>query len=562
MPQRLLHFTPLPTDPADHHTLPDRFTFPYYYAPHKTCELAMLDLQSRLQKAGVDGDSLGQLYAVLLTQDLNTGELGYLSAHGGLALDESLVAPLSSIEFVPSAFEKTRFELVCGGLINQVTEQAKQIESFEQLHNLAELNIRLELAKEQSATEIANFQKQMANNKTERDALRASYEASMQEIPGSFGHTAQGSDLLKQLGAASSQEKRDLKALRVKWKQAIAELQSNIDTINTTLHDKRKQYAELAVRLEEQRLSHYHFLNASNQTKSLLKLLNGKEALEGTGDCCLPKLLNFAFRHNLKPLALAEFWWGRPPRQEIRQHGNLYPVCQSRSFEILEHQLEGMALEDNPLIVNPAVGKQFDIVYEDKEIVVVNKPAEFLSVPGKFIEDSVYSRIKAKYPDATGPLIIHRLDMSTSGLLILALTAESNRHIQKQFIERTVEKRYTALLDGDVQGESGDISLPLRGDITDRPRQLVCHQYGKKAQTHWQVVRRSEGKTKVHLYPKTGRTHQLRVHCAHPDGLGTPITGDDLYGYKRDRLHLHAGYLKLVHPTTGQWIEFEVPSAF
>ena len=562
MPQRLLHFTPLPTDPADHHTLPDRFTFPYYYAPHKTCELAMLDLQSRLQKAGVDGDSLGQLYAVLLTQDLNTGELGYLSAHGGLALDESLVAPLSSIEFVPSAFEKTRFELVCGGLINQVTEQAKQIESFEQLHNLAELNIRLELAKEQSATEIANFQKQMANNKTERDALRASYEASMQEIPGSFGHTAQGSDLLKQLGAASSQEKRDLKALRVKWKQAIAELQSNINTINTTLHDKRKQYAELAVRLEEQRLSHYHFLNASNQTKSLLKLLNGKEALEGTGDCCLPKLLNFAFRHNLKPLALAEFWWGRPPRQEIRQHGNLYPVCQSRSFEILEHQLEGMALDDNPLIVNPAVGKQFDIVYEDKEVVVVNKPAEFLSVPGKFIEDSVYSRIKAKYPDATGPLIIHRLDMSTSGLLILALTAESNRHIQKQFIERTVEKRYTALLDGDVQGESGDISLPLRGDITDRPRQLVCHQYGKKAQTHWQVVRRSEGKTKVHLYPKTGRTHQLRVHCAHPDGLGTPITGDDLYGYKRDRLHLHAGYLKLVHPTTGQWIEFEVPSAF
>lgn len=562
MPQRLLHFTPLPTDPADHHTLPDRFTFPYYYAPHKTCELAMLDLQSRLQKAGVDGDSLGQLYAVLLTQDLNTGELGYLSAHGGLALDESLVAPLSSIEFVPSAFEKTRFELVCGGLINQVTEQAKQIESFEQLHNLAELNIRLELAKEQSATEIANFQKQMANNKTERDALRASYEASMQEIPGSFGHTAQGSDLLKQLGAASSQEKRDLKALRVKWKQAIAELQSNINTINTTLHDKRKQYAELAVRLEEQRLSHYHFLNASNQTKSLLKLLNGKEALEGTGDCCLPKLLNFAFRHNLKPLALAEFWWGRPPRQEIRQHGNLYPVCQSRSFEILEHQLEGMALDDNPLIVNPAVGKQFDIVYEDKEVVVVNKPAEFLSVPGKFIEDSVYSRIKAKYPDATGPLIIHRLDMSTSGLLILALTAESNRHIQKQFIERTVEKRYTALLDGDVQGESGDISLPLRGDITDRPRQLVCHQYGKKAQTHWQVVRRSEGKTKVHLYPKTGRTHQLRVHCAHPDGLGTPITGDDLYGYKRDRLHLHAGYLKLVHPTTGQWVEFEVPSAF
>ncbi|MEF1230421.1 pseudouridine synthase, partial [Vibrio fortis] len=250
-----------------------------------------------------------------------------------------------------------------------------------------------------------------------------------------------GSDLLKQFGAASSQEKRDLKALRIQWKQAIAELQSNINTIDTTLRDQRQQYSELSAQLEEQRLSHYHFLNANNQTKSLLELLNGKEALEGSGDCCLPKLLNFAFKHNLKPLALAEFWWGRQPRQEIRQHGNLYPVCQSRSFEVLEHQLLGIELEDNPLIVNPAVGKQFDIVYEDNEIVVVNKPAEFLSVPGKFIEDSVYSRIKARYSDATGPLIIHRLDMSTSGLLILALTAESNRHIQKQFIERTVEKR-------------------------------------------------------------------------------------------------------------------------
>ncbi|MDK9760964.1 RluA family pseudouridine synthase [Vibrio sp. D420a] len=562
MPQRLLHFTPLYTVPADHHTLPDRFTFPYYYTPHKTCELAMLDLQSRLQKADIDGDSFGQLYAVLLTQDPTTGELGYLAAHGGLALDESLVVSLSSIEFVPSAFEKAQYELECRSLIDQVTSQAKQIETFEQRHNLAELHTRLESSKEQAATEIANFQKQMAANKAQRDALRANYEASIQSSSDNSEHTVKNSDLLKQLGAESSQEKRDLKALRIQWKQAIAELQSNINTIDATLRDQRQQYSELSAQLEEQRLSHYHFLNANNQTKSLLELLNGKEALEGAGDCCLPKLLNFAFKHNLKPLALAEFWWGRPPRQEIRQHGNLYPVCQSRSFEILEHHLEGIELEDNPLIVNPAVGKHFDIVYKDKEIVVVNKPAEFLSVPGKFIEDSVYSRIKARYPDATGPLIIHRLDMSTSGLLILALTAESNRHIQKQFIERTVEKRYTALLDGDIKGESGDISLPLRGDITDRPRQLVCHQYGKKAETHWQVVRRGDGKTKVHLYPKTGRTHQLRVHCAHPDGLGTPITGDDLYGYKRDRLHLHAGYLKLVHPTTGEWIEFEVPSEF
>ncbi|MCG9629956.1 RluA family pseudouridine synthase [Vibrio sp. Isolate30] len=562
MPQRLEQFTPLTSDSAARYTLPARFTFPYYYTPHETCELAMRDLQARLQKADVNKGSFGQLYAVLLTQDPSTGEVGYLAAHSGLTLDDTLVEPLSSIHFVPSAFDHAKFTQECSHLIEKLTEQAEQIASFEQHHNLAELHAKLESSKEVAANDIANFQKQIADNKAERDALRTTYESSIQQASDASLDSAQGSDLLKQLGVASSREKRDLKALRIQWKQTIAELQSNIATINATLHDKRQQHAELTAQLEEQRLSHYQFLNGNNQTKSLLELLNGKQALTGSGDCCLPKLLNFAFKHNLKPLALAEFWWGRPPRQEVRQHGNLYPVCQSRSFEILEYQLEGIELEDNPLIVNPAVGKQFDIVYEDNEIVVVNKPAEFLSVPGKFIEDSVYSRIKAHYPDATGPLIIHRLDMSTSGLLILALTAESNRHIQKQFIERTVEKRYTALLEGEIVGESGDISLPLRGDITDRPRQLVCHQHGKKAETHWQVVRRSEGKTKVHLYPRTGRTHQLRVHCAHPDGLGTPIAGDDLYGYKRDRLHLHAGYLKLVHPTTKEWIEFEVPSEF
>lgn len=562
MPQRLLQFTPLASESTFNQTLPTRFTFPYYYTPSKMSEIAMTDLQARLVKAGIDSTSFGQLYAVLLTQDTTTGELGYLCAHSGLKPDSSLKDALSSIDFVPSAFNQSNFDQTCSDLIQQVDSQAKAISTFEQQHNLDEISSTLESTKLRSAQEIEAFQKQIADNKAERDAIRAAYEASKNKTADSQSQDEPSVDVIKQLGAQSSQEKRDLKNLRVRWKQSIALLQSELDRINSTLLEQRKQHAELAAELETQRLANYVFLNQARQGKTLLDLLGGKEALTGSGDCCLPKLLNFAFQYDLKPLALAEFWWGRPPQQEVRQHGNLYPVCQSRSFEILEHQLEGIELEDNPLIVNPAVGKHFDIVYEDSDIVVVNKPAEFLSVPGKFIEDSVYSRIKQRYPNATGPLIIHRLDMSTSGLLILALNAESNRHIQKQFIERTVEKRYTALLDGNVKGEDGEISLPLRGDITDRPRQLVCQTHGKKAETRWQVVRRNEGNTKVHLYPKTGRTHQLRVHCAHPEGLGTPITGDDLYGYKRDRLHLHAGYLKLIHPTTEEWMEFEVPSEF
>ncbi|MFA0542477.1 pseudouridine synthase [Vibrio sp. 10N.222.52.B7] len=558
MPTNLAQYTPLHLANTNVDlALPTRFTFPYYYTPHPVCEFAMLQLQQSLVDCGVNETSQGNLYAVLLVQNPTTQGLGYLSAFSGLQLDPALVSQLNNIHFVPPAFDSKQFQSQNSANLARQLQLSDDIEKLQQSHNLDTLLAELEGLKIESAKAIEAFLLAMAANKAQRNELR---EQANQEK--ALGNLESAANLLKQLGNQSSQEKRDLKALRIEWKQKIAERQSQIDLIESELKNRKQDHQAVSQQLETQRLSHYRFINQAKQSKNLLELLDGKDALEGSGDCCLPKLLNFAFEHGFKPLALSEFWWGLPPTDIIRQHANLYPVCQSKSFEILEHQLSGIELEDNPLIVNPAVGKSFNIVYEDDEIVVVNKPEEFLSVPGKFIEDSVYTRIKARYPDATGPLIIHRLDMSTSGLLILALTAESNKHIQKQFINRTVEKRYTALLDGEITGESGNISLPLRGDITDRPRQLVCHQHGRNAETHWQVVSTHNGKTKVHLYPKTGRTHQLRVHCAHPLGLAVPIRGDDLYGYKRERLHLHAGYLKLIHPTTGEWMEFEVPSEF
>ncbi|MEZ8792979.1 pseudouridine synthase [Vibrio splendidus] len=538
-------------------SIPTRFTFPYYYTPHPTCELAMLQLQQSLTDCGVNETSQGNLYAVLLVQDPTTQEIGYLSAFSGLQLDPSLASQLNNINFVLPAFDSEQFQSHNSANLARQSQLADDIKKLQQSHNLDVLVAELEELTVESAQAIEAFQLAMTANKAQRSELR---EQANQEK--ALGNLESAANLLKQLGNQSSQEKRDLKALRIEWKQKIAERQSQVDLIESELKNRKQDHQAISEQLETQRLSHYRFIDQALESKSLFELLDGKDALEGSGDCCLPKLLNFAFEHGFKPLALSEFWWGLPPTDIIRQHANLYPVCQSKSFEILDHQLTHIELEDNPLIVNPAVGKSFDIVYEDDEIVVVNKPEEFLSVPGKFIEDSVYTRIKARYPNATGPLIIHRLDMSTSGLLILALTAESNKNIQKQFIDRTVEKRYTALLDGEITGVSGYISLPLRGDITDRPRQLVCHEHGRNADTYWEAIGTSNGKTKVHLYPKTGRTHQLRVHCAHPLGLGVPIRGDDLYGYKRERLHLHAGYLKLIHPTTGEWMEFEVPSEF
>jgi len=259
---------------------------------------------------------------------------------------------------------------------------------------------------------------------------------------------------------------------------------------------------------------------------------------------------------------MAEFWWGTQPQSEIRKHQHYYPACQGKCQPILQHMLEGMTLDNNPLLINPAQHLDLPIVFQDEDVVVVNKPAGLLSVPGKNIEDSVYSRIKTLFPQATGSLIVHRLDMATSGLLILTLNERAHKSLQKQFINKEISKRYIAIIDGIPSQESGFIKLPLITDINDRPRQKVCYQHGKRAETKWQIIEVKENKTKLYLYPITGRTHQLRVHCAHAEGLNMPIIGDSLYGDSAKRLHLHAQQLSFSHPINKERLSFEVDCDF
>ncbi|MFW5446977.1 MAG: RluA family pseudouridine synthase, partial [Methylophagaceae bacterium] len=309
----------------------------------------------------------------------------------------------------------------------------------------------------------------------------------------------------------------------------------------------------------------YQFLNKHGVEKSLRELFRDtaqQTPPAGAGECAAPKLLQYAFTHNLKPLALAEFWWGASPKSEIRQHLNFYAACLGKCQPILTHMLKGMQIDENPLLTNPAEGQKIEIIYQDDVMAVINKPAEFLSVPGKNIEDSVYLRMKQYFPSAKGPLIVHRLDMSTSGLMVIALSKEAHKTIQKQFINRTVNKRYVALLDGLLADEEGTVDLPLRVDLDDRPRQLVCYDYGKPAETHWKLIEQKKGKSKIYFYPKTGRTHQLRVHSAHIKGLNMPIVGDDLYGKKANRLHLHAESLEFTHPITKEVMTFQVDAEF
>ena len=367
------------------------------------------------------------------------------------------------------------------------------------------------------------------------------------------------------LSGQSIQEKKQLQALKLHWQEKLELLQQDLQQVNNEIAKLRKQRKSRSRNLQKKLFAQYQFLNANGETKDLNAIfaeLPEHTPPAGAGDCAAPKLLQYAYQHDLMPIAMAEFWWGAAPKSAIRQHKNYYPSCYSKCQPILGHMLKGLDVDDNPLLINPALGKDLVIVYQDADLLVVNKPAEFLSVPGKNIEDSVYLRIKTQFPHASGPLLVHRLDMSTSGLLLIALNKRAHKALQKQFIERTIEKRYVALVAGDVTDDSGVIDLPLRLDFDDKPRQMVCYQHGKQALTTWQVLERKNNTTRLHLFPKTGRTHQLRVHCAHKLGLNMPIVGDDHYGLKADRLHLHAEYLSFNHPISHQIIEFEVPAPF
>jgi tRNA pseudouridine32 synthase/23S rRNA pseudouridine746 synthase len=313
----------------------------------------------------------------------------------------------------------------------------------------------------------------------------------------------------------------------------------------------------------------YAFRSARGETRSLRALFAPAEPPGGAGDCAAPKLLAHAYRLGLEPLALAEFWWGAPSSTGDRRPGVFYAACRGKCLPILTHMLDGLAADPPPLFGSAAIdAAEPAVLYEDEQLLVVNKPSGLLSVPGRsaLLQDSVLSRVSARYPDASGPLIVHRLDLDTSGVMLLAKDPVSASALQRLFSLREIEKQYVAWIDGEPAADGGEISLPLRVDVDDRPRQIHDPVHGKPAETGWTVLAREQGRTRVRFTPRTGRTHQLRVHAAHPQGLDAPILGDRLYGRTPpndgERLQLHAERLAFVHPATGATIVVEQSAPF
>lgn len=543
-------------------SLPSSFNYPFYYTPHEIAKTAASQLQSYLENQSdfkhnfglsdyTEGMVIGKMFGVLVVQDQNE-KLGFLAGVSG-KLGESN----NHLFFVPPVYdmlsEQSYFKKDEEG-INALNDEIEALETSSYYAWLKEFNSTENLLSESLINEA---KKHFKTKKLDRKSKRSE----LQELN-------QTQEIIEQIDALNRQsilEQLRLKDFIHSWKIRRERTKDELTNYEESIKGLKKLRREKSNELQDKLFDSYFFHNAELEQKSLLQIFgdfSSSKPPAGAGECAAPKLLEYAYQHNYKPIALAEFWWGASPKSEVRQHKAYYPACRGKCEPILSHMLKGLVVDPNPMLENPAEGKELPIIFEDDLIVVVNKPAEFLSVPGKQISDSVYTRIKNAYPDADGPLIVHRLDMSTSGILLLAKTKYAHEYLQRQFIKKTIQKKYIALLNGAIQNSSGVIELPLRVDLDDRPRQMVCYDHGKHAKTLWKVLDIQGNKTRIEFTPITGRTHQLRVHAAHHLGLNTPILGDDLYGTKANRLHLHAAELTFTHPQTKESISINCPAPF
>lgn len=524
---------------------PEAFTQPFDYVPHPWVLAAAKDLQQRIEEEvshnfgmGHGADGLGKMMGVLVVRDKNNS-IGYLAAYSGRLDDgnqhQGYVPPIFDILDDAGFYRREEDQI---SAINREVIRLEEEETY--------LMARKELsrAEEESIRCLHSLKEKHRLAKQQRKIVRSQIQN------GSEDNATEKLLLLDQQSARDHYEWKDANR---HWKQKIENarlcLEQASDKINKLKEERRRRSAAL----QQQLFVHYTFLNAEGKIKSLAEIFNVAGNVtppSGAGECAAPKLLHFAYLHGYKPIAMGEFWWGKTPPSEVRQHGRFYPACKSKCEPILGHMLQGLKVAPRKNREHPEI----TVVREDEHLAIIRKPHGLLSVPGKADLDSVAAQAKRLWPEAEGPMMVHRLDMDTSGLMIITKTRQAYHHLQLQFLHHRVQKTYLALLEGEVATKKGVIDLPLRVDLDDRPRQLVCEEHGKPAVTHYKVIAHINGKTRIYFYPMTGRTHQLRVHAAHNRGLGCPIAGDDLYGNPADRLHLQAIGLEFEHPISGERI--------
>ena len=526
--------------------LPRQFTCPFCYEPHRLALMAVEQVQRYVASRTDWADEMaaGKMLGVLVAKD-DEGRLGYLAAFSG-----NLAGSVRHDFFVPPVYDllDPQGEFKRGEA--QITAINHEVERLEQAPERAQLQQRESDARQQMADEMADFKALMTRHKLERDKRRAMGNLTDEEQE----------KLLDQ----SRFEKAELKRIRQRHQAQLANIADEMALFQHRIDDLKARRKAMSEALQERIFRLFIVRNALGEERDLVQVFKPLGTLPpaGAGECCAPRLLNYAYKTGLHPLCMAEFWWGASPVGEVRHHGHFYPACRSKCKPILDFMLQGLDVEDNPLEEPMAGNMPLDVIYDDRWLTVLNKPSGMLTVPGKALEDSLLTRYQASHPEAVGPIVVHRLDQETSGLVIFAKEKAAHKALQQQFENHTIKKQYIALLDGQVSQDEGLIDLPLMPDIDDRPRQRVDPENGKPAMTRYRVIERLNGMTRVALEPLTGRTHQLRVHCSHPLGLNCPIVGDRLYGTASTRLMLHAHSITFVHPASGREMTMKAPPAF
>lgn len=541
--------------PINEIEIPEKFTFPFCYTPHPLSLLAAKELQDYLENEfsekhnfglGEHEDILpiGKMFGVLVVKT-KTGSIGHLWAFSGKLADKNFHS-----HFVPPIYDTLNPKEHYKKMERILIQYCSDILSMENDPDYIFLKDALKKSEDEKAFGLHFIKEEIKLNKKIRAEIR---------------NNSTDNEAISKLSNESITEQIFLKVFKKRHDEKIDAIKSALlpyEQAILSLKDKRK---ELSNATQKFIFDQYNFLNSNGDSKNVLDIFSHTTQLppSGAGECAMPKLLQFAYQNELIPITMAEFWWGQSPPSEVRVHKEFYPSCRSKCEPILGFMLEGISVEDNPMLQTKDLSHQVSILYEDDYLLVVNKPHEMLSVPGKNADAiSLYEVLKEKYPHATGPLLVHRLDMSTSGIVLVAKNKEVHENLQSQFIKRTVKKRYAAILNGKINSQKGKIELPIRVDLDNRPRQLVCYEYGKMSVTEYETIWVKNNMTKVHFYPITGRTHQLRLHSAHHSGLNVPILGDDLYGKTDIRLHLHANQLTFVHPVTKTELKIDSEEPF
>ena len=573
-------------------SLPEAFTYPFRYTPHPLCRRAALVVQEKLREMGVEE---GKMYGVLVAKGElrveslelrgESDKLVFLAAYSG-QLNGSynhpwFVPPVVDYLDPESHFQKKQAEIMELG--RRMEAMRNSVERKEWQQRVTQLRAERDEAVKEAKRVCDEGKRLTPNRPTPNPSREGRGEAGAEDASGNESLPLRG-DLEGSYIRLRQFQKANIQRAKKLHKEEIAELEGRLAELNDKIHELYEERKQRSEALQQWLFDQFVFLNGRGERKGLVDIWKTSEARlsplrgigervfipSGAGECCAPKLLQAAYQLGLQPLAMAEFWWGTSSPTHYREPGAFFPACRSKCYPILGHMLQGLNVEPDPAEhYDNKVLAPVRVVWEDEYLAVVEKPEGWCSIPGKSDQPNLLDEAHKLWPDIQGGIIVHRLDQDTSGVMVIAKNARIHRALCLQFERREVQKRYVALLETqprDGVGEGGVLSLPLAPDYDDMPRRRVDLEEGKEAVTNYEVLRTEvhDGRTVVRIafYPKTGRTHQLRVHSAAPEGLNAPILGDRLYGHVSDRLYLHAESLEFTHPVTHERMHFTVSAPF